>query len=168
MEETGGEEIKVVVEKQDAKEMPHRVPVFFNTSQSVISSIPPDMNKGIINMDEDHSSDSSNNSNRAATYSNDAEKEQGEHEDGIENTIKNDSAAKNFSATALYDYDGIGDEELSFKAGDVIFVLEQDDSGWAAGEIKNKNDDKTTDGELKFKRGLFPMNYVSVNTPETI
>ena len=40
---------------------------------------------------------------------------------------------KVFSVVALYDYDGVGEEELSFKAGDIIKVLENDESGWAAG-----------------------------------
>ena len=71
---------------------------------------------------------------------------------------------KIFSVVALYDYDGVGEEELSFKAGDIIKVLENDESGWAAGEIESKAKDAATDdSELhSTRRGLFPMNYVRV------
>ena len=71
---------------------------------------------------------------------------------------------KVFSVVALYDYDGVGEEELSFKAGDIIKVLENDESGWAAGEIEGKSKDAATDdSELhSTRRGLFPMNYVRV------
>lgn len=47
---------------------------------------------------------------------------------------------------ALYDYVGTDANELDFFAGDVITVLEEDDSGWWTGEL---------DG----RKGLFPYNY---------
>lgn len=36
---------------------------------------------------------------------------------------------------ALYDYDAQSDLELSFKEGDLITILEKDDSGWWHGEL---------------------------------
>ena len=64
----------------------------------------------------------------------------------------------------LYDYDGVGEEELSFKTGDIIKVLENDESGWAAGEIEVRPKDAATDDSELYstRRGLFPMNYVRV------
>ena len=71
---------------------------------------------------------------------------------------------KVFSVVALYDYDGVGEEELSFKTGDIIKVLENDESGWAAGEIEVRPKDAATDDSELYstRRGLFPMNYVRV------
>jgi son of sevenless-like protein len=43
---------------------------------------------------------------------------------------------------------------LSFRAGQVIHVLNRDDSGW-------------WDGELDGQRGWFPSNYVNVEAGET-
>ena len=51
-------------------------------------------------------------------------------------------------ATAQYDYDANGDDELSFKEGDIIDVTEMDDEdGW-------------WHGRLNGKFGAFPYNYV--------
>lgn len=40
--------------------------------------------------------------------------------------------------TALYDYDGQGDQELTFRQGDIIVILEKDESGWWQGELNGK------------------------------
>ena len=45
----------------------------------------------------------------------------------------------------------VSKEELSFKAGDIIKVL-NDESGWAAGEMKAKGDDD--DSELHSTGGV--------------
>uniref|UniRef100_A0A0K8SM14 mitogen-activated protein kinase kinase kinase n=1 Tax=Lygus hesperus TaxID=30085 RepID=A0A0K8SM14_LYGHE len=55
--------------------------------------------------------------------------------------------------TAKYDYDGNGEDELSFNKGDVIAILSKDsnisgDEGWWTG--------KTTSGRV----GIFPANFV--------
>jgi len=50
-------------------------------------------------------------------------------------------------AQALYDYPGQGDNELSFKAGDIITILQKDPVGW-------------WEGELNGRRGWVPANYV--------
>eukprot|EP01118_Nematostelium_gracile_P011217 TRINITY_DN3950_c0_g1_i1.p1 TRINITY_DN3950_c0_g1~~TRINITY_DN3950_c0_g1_i1.p1 ORF type:complete len:460 (-),score=158.47 TRINITY_DN3950_c0_g1_i1:52-1431(-) len=53
-------------------------------------------------------------------------------------------------ATALYDYDAENPGDLSFKEGDVIYILDQSDpSGW-------------WEGELKGVRGFFPSNFVQL------
>lgn len=48
---------------------------------------------------------------------------------------------------ALYDYPGSGDNELGFKAGEIITIIQKDPAGW-------------WEGELNGKRGWIPANYV--------
>lgn len=47
---------------------------------------------------------------------------------------------------AIYDFNGENEDEISFKAGDVITVINQIDKGWWVGEIHNK-------------QGIFPVNF---------
>eukprot|EP00005_Dracoamoeba_jomungandri_P003901 CAMPEP_0174259198 /NCGR_PEP_ID=MMETSP0439-20130205/8061_1 /TAXON_ID=0 /ORGANISM="Stereomyxa ramosa, Strain Chinc5" /LENGTH=148 /DNA_ID=CAMNT_0015342993 /DNA_START=31 /DNA_END=477 /DNA_ORIENTATION=- len=51
------------------------------------------------------------------------------------------------TAKALYDYDGLTDDELSFREGDVLSIEEKDTSGWWKASIGAKN-------------GWIPANYV--------
>jgi hypothetical protein len=51
------------------------------------------------------------------------------------------------SLRALYDFKGNGIDELSFKAGDVIFVVQDEREGWFQGELNGK-------------RGFLPSTYV--------
>jgi hypothetical protein len=53
---------------------------------------------------------------------------------------------------ALHDYTSDSPTNLSFRAGDVIYVLMQQDSGW-------------WDGVLDGRRGWFPSNYCRVLQP---
>lgn len=48
---------------------------------------------------------------------------------------------------ALYDFLGENEDELSFKAGDVITELEPIDDDWMSGELMGRS-------------GIFPKNYV--------
>ncbi|KAG0170926.1 hypothetical protein DFQ28_001395 [Apophysomyces sp. BC1034] len=51
---------------------------------------------------------------------------------------------------AVYDFDGDSVDELCFRAGDVITVVEEVDEGWWLGEVENNGPKR---------RGIFPVNY---------
>eukprot|EP01122_Echinamoeba_exundans_P000766 TRINITY_DN106_c0_g2_i1.p1 TRINITY_DN106_c0_g2~~TRINITY_DN106_c0_g2_i1.p1 ORF type:complete len:1054 (-),score=319.54 TRINITY_DN106_c0_g2_i1:104-3265(-) len=57
------------------------------------------------------------------------------------------AAARVPQCRALYDYPGTADNELSFRAGDVITIVQKDPAGW-------------WEGELQGRRGWIPANYV--------
>ena len=48
---------------------------------------------------------------------------------------------------AQFDFNGLSAEELSFKHGDVIKKIGEEDINWWIGELKGR-------------RGIFPSNYV--------
>jgi hypothetical protein len=56
--------------------------------------------------------------------------------------------------TALYDYNSQHEEELTFKADDTLYILENDDSDWYKAQLKPKSAGE--DGLI----GLVPANYV--------
>lgn len=56
-------------------------------------------------------------------------------------------ALKGRKAKALYDFHGENEDELTFKAGDIITELESVDDDWMSGELMGKS-------------GIFPKNYV--------
>lgn len=56
-------------------------------------------------------------------------------------------ADKKVTVVALYDHEAEADDELNFKTGDVVEVLETSDDGWWKGRCHGKV-------------GLFPVNYV--------
>lgn len=58
-------------------------------------------------------------------------------------------ALKGRKAKALYDFHGENEDELSFKAGDIITELASVDDDWMSGELMGKS-------------GIFPKNYVQV------
>ncbi|XP_059972286.1 SH3 domain-containing protein 19 isoform X5 [Mesoplodon densirostris] len=58
-------------------------------------------------------------------------------------------ALKERKAKALYDFHGENEDELSFKAGDIITELESVDDDWMSGELMGKS-------------GIFPRTYIQV------
>jgi hypothetical protein len=56
---------------------------------------------------------------------------------------------------ALYDYDAQDANELSFKAGDMIVVLQKDESGW-------------WQGELRGRIGSAPSNFLEALPPQAV
>uniref|UniRef100_A0A8B9C845 SH3 domain containing 19 n=1 Tax=Anser brachyrhynchus TaxID=132585 RepID=A0A8B9C845_9AVES len=56
---------------------------------------------------------------------------------------------KKRKAKALYDFHGENEDELSFKAGDIITELESVDEDWMSGELQGKS-------------GIFPKNFVQI------
>ncbi|XP_043829388.1 SH3 domain-containing protein 19 [Dromiciops gliroides] len=59
------------------------------------------------------------------------------------------SGRKKEKAKALYDFHGENEDELSFKAGDIITELESVDEDWMSGERAGKS-------------GIFPKNYIQI------
>jgi len=57
------------------------------------------------------------------------------------------STTKKQTCKALYDYDATDENEVSFKANDIINLLQKHESGWWQGEINGKT-------------GMFPSNFV--------
>lgn len=55
---------------------------------------------------------------------------------------------------ALFDFTGQNQDEISFRIGDVIAVIDEIDVGWWLGEIHQK-------------RGIFPVNYTEEYDPHT-
>ncbi|KAG1499753.1 hypothetical protein G6F47_001851 [Rhizopus delemar] len=58
---------------------------------------------------------------------------------------------------ALYDYHSQDNEELSFKANDVLYILNKDNSDWYKAQLKSNDGDGTV--------GLVPSNYIEKSKP---
>ncbi|EPY88599.1 hypothetical protein CB1_000164008 [Camelus ferus] len=67
-------------------------------------------------------------------------------EEGAYDEYENDLGV---TATALYDYQAAGDDEISFDPDDIITNIEMIDDGWWRGLCKGRY-------------GLFPANYVEL------
>ena len=73
---------------------------------------------------------------------------------GRENSNESDKGAVEY--VAMYDCDGVEDDELTFKKNDIIIFLNDDeDQAWMWGRLKN---DKTN------RKGIFPKNLVNLHT----
>ncbi|NXD65455.1 SH319 protein, partial [Eolophus roseicapillus] len=64
-------------------------------------------------------------------------------------TLSQSVGGKKGKAKALYDFHGENEDELSFKAGEIITELESVDEDWMSGEIQGKS-------------GMFPKNFVQI------
>ncbi|XP_072262009.1 SH3 domain-containing protein 19 isoform X2 [Pyxicephalus adspersus] len=62
-------------------------------------------------------------------------------------TARQTQGGKHGKARALYDFCGENEDELSFKAGDIISLLELVDNDWMSGELHGRT-------------GIFPKNFV--------
>lgn len=71
----------------------------------------------------------------------------------IDNVKKIDNTKKiqDQFCRAQFDYDAQGDQEISFKAGDLIKLLYEEDETWWCGEINGK-------------KGMFPKPFVELIT----
>ncbi|NXP16852.1 SH319 protein, partial [Scytalopus superciliaris] len=63
--------------------------------------------------------------------------------------LSHSGGGKKGKARALYDFHGENEDELSFKAGDMITELESVDEDWMSGEIQGRS-------------GIFPKNFVQI------
>lgn len=83
---------------------------------------------------------------------------QSEEMESFNNTGKNSSLTRLLTGefcTALYDYEAVDDDELTFKASDRIEILSKEsevsgDEGWWVGRVKGHE-----------RIGLFPSNYIT-------
>eukprot|EP01084_Bolivina_argentea_P051980 95529_1 len=55
------------------------------------------------------------------------------------------------TVVAAYDYDATDDTQLTFKEGDTIIVLEEDEGGWFLGRLQDGTE------------GYFPSTYIEQN-----
>merc|ERR1712106_438179 len=69
--------------------------------------------------------------------------------DNMKEVIDAKKAGAGITAIALYDYQAMAEDEISFDPNDIISNIEMVDEGWWAGEFGGK-------------RGMFPANYVEV------
>merc|ERR1712106_848361 len=69
--------------------------------------------------------------------------------DNMEEVIDTKKAGAGITAIALYDYQAMAEDEISFDPNDIISNIEMVDEGWWAGELGGK-------------RGMFPANFVEI------
>merc|ERR1740129_1540327 len=70
--------------------------------------------------------------------------------DNMEEVIDTKKAGAGITAIALYDYQAMAEDEISFDPNDIISNIEMVDEGWWIGECHGRF-------------GLFPANYVEVH-----
>ena len=67
----------------------------------------------------------------------------------VDEVVKRNKSTSPKMVRAEYDYSAQGREELTFREGDIIKVIREEDNTWWCGEFRGKT-------------GMFPRDFVSV------
>lgn len=128
-----------------------------STAKSVAQKEEEELAKAIaLSLKESTSSQSLNKqqykSNSASTSSSSSVKQESTNVSSLYGQINlNKRESERKKVKALYDFEAVEDNEITFKAGDILFVTDSSDENWWKGIDENR------------KEGLFPSNFVTAD-----